>query len=322
MAATYKMDLVAILLSSICVPWTTAISYSVNAEVTVKNITPHDLPNLPNSNGEGGAHATANGDYEIQYTSTEYSGEAQARDVSKLAAGDITSGHPEGASCTEEIPTCTFTYNSNNNYPYMFESPDYGIVERQVHIFNVEDVYRACLIDPFHGVDISPDDTRPVSIDIVVDCQSQNTRLAFRPSVNFSESSVIAKLMLRNCILYWKDISLFGQHVFFLNMSVDNWMDEFGNNEPLYYHDCIQTEEIALDVAEKNSSGTENGTNSRILGLQNLISFFDHGSREVTMSPVFTNHIWSSLGEVRFVMWVNLASSLTHWGRAKMTAIL
>ena len=238
MAVTYKMGPVAILLFSIYVPWTTAISHYVNAEVTVKNIGPHDLPNLPTSNGEGSTHVTANGDYERQYASTEYSEAAQTRDVTTLATRYITSGHHEGASCTEEIPTCTFTYDSNNNYPYMFESPDHGIVERQVHIFNIEDVYRACLIDPFHGVDISPEATKPVSIDIVIGCQSQNTRLAFRPSMNFSESSVIANLMLRNCILYWKDISLFGQHVFFLNLSVDNWMDEFGNNEPLYYHGC------------------------------------------------------------------------------------
>ena len=322
MAVTYKMGLVAILLFSIYVSWTTSISYSVNAEVTERNNGPNDLPNHPASNGEGSTHIKSNGDYERQYTSTDYSEAAQPRDVTTLPARDITSGHPDGAPCTEEIPACAFTYNGNNNYPSMFESPDHGIVERQVHIFNVEDVYRACLIDPFHGIDISPDATRPVSIDIAIDCQSQNTRLAFRPSMNFSESPVIANLMLRNCILYWKDISLFGQHVFFLNLSVDNWMDEFGNNEPLYYHACIQTEESIVDVAEKNSSRRENETYSRILGLQNLISFFDHGSRQVTMSPVFTNHIWSSLGEVRFIMWVNLASSLTHWGRDKMTAIL
>ena len=322
MAVTYKMGLVAILLFSIYVLWTTTISYSVNAEVMVKNIGPPDLPNRPTSNGEGSTHVKANGDYERQYAFTEYSEGAQTTDVTTLAARDITSDYPQGVSCTEEIPTCTFTFNSNNNYPYMFESPDHGFAERQVHVFNVEDVYRACLIDPFLGVDISSEATRPVSIDIVIGCQSQNTRLAFRPSMNFSDSSVIANLMLRNCILYWKDISLFGQHVFFLNLSVDNWMDEFGNNEPLYYHECIQTEESPVDVGEKNYSPTENETYSRILGLQSLISFFDHGSRHVTMSPVFTKHIWSSLGEVRFVVWVNLASNLTNWGRDKMTVIL
>ena len=194
----------------------------------------------------------------------------------------------------DDLPLCNLTSHViYHDYPYMFEVPGQGLVDRIVSIFQITHFRGACVIDPFLGVQIDPQTTVPISVEIEIDCYSPDTRVAFQPSVNLSDTVAFAFLVPINCSLYWNDLSIFGQHINFLVWEPLGWQDEFIDGQPEYFYDCVH------DIGNNTDHIEE--IRPPILGLQNLTSFILHnGVRPQTPSPVFTKYMWPNLAEVVF----------------------
>ena len=200
-----------------------------------------------------------------------------------------------GNACNNEgLPLCDLTsHDIYPDYPYMFEVLGQGLVDRIVPVFKVAQFHGACVIDPFLGVDIDQQTTTPISVEIEIHCHSPNTRVAFRPSVNLSDTTAFTKLTTVNCSMYWNDLSLFGQHSHFLEWESSGWWDEFIEGLPEHFYDCIHSLGINTDdVKEIHPS---------ISGLQTLVSLSMHcDENPQTPSPVFTRYRWPNLAEAVF----------------------
>ena len=205
-----------------------------------------------------------------------------------------TETHRNVTCSNNGLPLCNLTsHGIYHDYPFMYEVLGHGLVDRILSNFRIPQFHGACIIDPFLGIQIDPKATVPISVEIEIDCHSPDTRVAFQPSVNLSDTVAFAFLVPINCSLYWNDLSIFGQHINFLVWEPLGWRDEFIDGRPENFYDCVH--HVGNNIAQPEEFRPP------ILGLQNLISFILHnGVRPQTPSPVFTKYMWPNLAEVVF----------------------
>ncbi len=119
-------------------------------------------------------------------------------------------------------------------------------------------------------------------------------RIVFTNWKNKVNKNIVSVLQLKNCDMYWKDISRFGQSMDLRVLMLLGWKDEFAPNaEDVPLGSCLDTE---FDTSEKYNDFPQ------IKGLETVGSLcITHPNKEIHLSPVVTGHMWPVMSEVQFI---------------------
>ena len=211
---------------------------------------------------------------------------------------------PELVECDETPPACNVSHKLTDGYPYTFTTPDHGYVESVYHEITINTQESVCSLDPMSFVSDITNRSTPLSLQFRIQCPAKPTRVVIQPSRNLTSPLVFSYLVVSNCTMYWKDLSRFGQHVDIKVLMLLNWKDEFVDQQPSLFQQCVELDDLqeGLEgVAPSISSLARVG--SLLISSSHECSCSDDTPvfHKSASSPVFARNMWPRMAEVAFV---------------------
>ena len=218
---------------------------------------------------------------------------------------------PDDVDCHETPPDCNVSHLVTGGLPHSFMSRDRVFVDSVHHKLQINGHESVCSLDPTMFVTDTSNRSTPLNLHFEIGCHEKSTRVVIRPTRNLTSALVFAKLEIRNCTIYWKDLSTFGRHVDVRAMLLFSWMDEFAAQQPRFFTQCAEFDDLQREV--EGLAGSMAGL-SRVATLELSSSPTcnctddtpDHSSW--APSTVFTRHRWPLMAEVKFVGYVFIST--------------
>ena len=210
---------------------------------------------------------------------------------------------PEHIMCDEMPPECESSYQRVARHHYIFTTPTHGYVDSVAHVFTVNTNRSVCSLDPMKFVTDITNRSTPIGFHFSVNCHPEKkTRVVLRPSLDLTSPLIFAYLDITFCTVYWKDLSTFGRHVDIRVMNLFAWTDEFGDEQPDYFRQCVVLDDLQgkIEGIEPSIGGL---VNVGSLGVSSSPCICVHDTSVFTSmssSPVFNRHLWPLMAEVTF----------------------
>ena len=215
-----------------------------------------------------------------------------------------SSSTEERVKCNETPPACNVTHELDPSHPSIFTIPDHGYVEFVFHKIVINTHESTCSLDPMSFVFDITNRSTPLSVYFRIWCPPKPTRVVIKPSRNLTSPLVFSYLLISNCTMYWKDLSTFGQHVDIRVLNLFNWKDEFVEQQPIFFQQCVEfddipegMEDIGPSISSLASVGTLLVSSCHEYSCSDDTSFFNNS----VVSPVFVRNMWPRMAEVEFV---------------------
>ena len=195
--------------------------------------------------------------------------------------------------CNESPPPCGVTHERYDGFPYAFTMAGQGYVNYILHVLDINSSLPVCSLDPFQEVAEVINGTSSFEINFHIRCIGGPTRIVIHPSQNLTLPLTFSYVFVGGCSIFWKDLSVLGQHLDVRVLVLYAWEDEFDQDKAGYFQHCV-----ALDST--HGEGNDTDVFPPVSGLANVGSL-DIAHKDVRpVSRVFTHHLWPKMAEVSF----------------------
>ena len=218
---------------------------------------------------------------------------------------------PDNVECDETPPDCNASHQVIGGLPYTFKSRDHGYVQPVRHELHINTQEPICSLDPTVFVTDTSNRSTPLNLHFQIGCHQMSTRVVIRPTRNLTSALVFAFIEIRNCIIYWKDLSTFGRYVDLRAMLFFNWVDEFVAQQPSFFQQCVELDDLQPGVDGVAPSISDLARVASLLVASSPTCSLPHDTPAHTSSatsPVFTRHMWPLMAGVKFMGYVIIST--------------